>query len=144
MLAQLSVLLIDENEDERKLYAAGLPGYGFRVRCLPSLDGLEHAVEEGRPDTILMNLRLGDDETWARLLGLQFGASVNVPGVLLTGSIRSDAANRIRAMANGCAAFVVKPCAPDTLASILRAVVSGERGMVIMRPEEFSAEAGQG
>ncbi len=65
MLAQLSVLLIDENEDERELYAAGLPGYGFRVRCLPSLDGLEHAVEEGRPDTILMNLRLGDDETWA-------------------------------------------------------------------------------
>jgi len=48
MLAQLSVLLIDENEDERELYAAGLPGYGFRVRCLPSLDGLEQAVEEGR------------------------------------------------------------------------------------------------
>ena len=140
-MPETSLLFVDPNEDERDVYAAGLPVYGFRVHCLNSLDGLEAAVERARPEALVMNLRLGDDETWGRLEALQFGAALNVPGILLTGSIRTDAANRTRAMAHGCAAFVVKPCAPNTLASILRAVLAGERGLVVMRPEQFPASA---
>lgn len=136
-MAERTVLLIDDSEDERELYEAGLPVYGFRVTCRQSLDRLEQEIEGARPDVIVLSLRLGDEETWARLEALQFGAALRIPGVLLTGSVRGDAANRTRALANGCAAFVVKPCAPDTLAAILGAVLRGERGLVVMRPEEF-------
>ena len=45
---------------------------------------------------------------------IRCGALLDVPGILLTGSIRPDRANRVRARDIGCAAFVAKPCIPIT------------------------------
>jgi len=134
------VLLVSDNADEREMYEHGLPEYGFTVRALDGLEEIPTAVEAWRPDVLLLMLRLGDDRTWAALESLQCGAAVRVPGVLLTGSVRADAANRLRANANGCAAFVAKPCAPDRLAAVLRAVIAGARGLILTRASELAEE----
>lgn len=138
-----SVLLFNDNMDERELYEQGLALHGFRVSSVDDLDAIGPAVTERSPDAMVLCLRLGDDETWSILETMQCGAAINVPGVLVTGSIRPDAANRLRASLNGCAAFVVKPCPPDALAAVLRAVLAGARGLIVTRGAEFRPPEGE-
>jgi len=136
------MLLVTDSDDERDLYRSAMPLHGFRVSCV-ALQDVSWAVGEQRPDVLVLNMRLGADETWAQLEEMQCGGALNVPGVLLTGSVRADGANRLRARNNGCAAFVATPCSPAGLARILRSVISGARGLVVMQPERFQPADGQ-
>jgi DNA-binding response OmpR family regulator len=139
--ASLRVLLISDHDDEREMYQSGLAAYGFMV-VTAGLDGIAAGVERFRPRVLLLSLRLGDDETWQRLEEIGCGSRLGVPGVLLTGSIRGDAANRLRASGGGCAAFVAKPCTPEALARVLRSVLDGQRGLVVMDSSRFERTAG--
>lgn len=140
-MTQPLVLLVTDNRDERELYEYGLPDCGFRVVSAGALEEIPDAVDRLRPDALVLTLKLGDDRTWAALEALQCGGALKVPGILLTGSIRADAGNRLRARANGCAAFVAKPCTPEELAAIVRAVVAGARGLIVTAPSRFGAGA---
>jgi CheY-like chemotaxis protein len=136
-MAEPTVLLVTDSEEERDLYASALPMYGFRVSSLTELAEVREVVDRLRPDLLVLNIRLGADSTWELLEQIQCGGTLQVPGVLVTGSVRPDAANRLRASATGCAAFVVTPCTPAALARILTSVLAGERGLTILRPEQF-------
>jgi DNA-binding response OmpR family regulator len=131
-----SILLVSDNDDDRELYEAGLASHGFTVQSV-RLEDLADGVDKCRPGLLLFSLRLGDNETWRLLEDAGWGSRLGVPGVLLTGSIRGDAANRMRASDGGCAAFVAKPCTPDALAGVLRSVLAGARGLVVMDPSRF-------
>lgn len=135
-MAEPTVLLVTDSEEERDLYTSALPMYGFRVSST-NLADIRAVVDRLRPDVLVLNIRLGADSTWALLEEIQCGGMLRVPGVLVTGSVRPDAANRLRASANGCAAFVATPCTPAALARILLSVLAGERGLTILRPEQF-------
>ena len=141
-MTQPSVLLVSDSSDERELYEWGLEPQGFRVSTIPDLSGLRDAVARVQPDVLVLNLRLGDSETWESIEQLQCGGELGLPGVILTGSIRPDAANRDRAALNGCAAFVAKPCTPDALAAVLREVLQGRHGLIITDAAEFLSRAG--
>jgi DNA-binding response OmpR family regulator len=130
------ILLVSDNDDERDLYASGLQAYDFEVHTAGLHDLIQEA-ERHQPQLLLLSLRLGDDETWRLLEEVGCGTRFGVPGVLLTGSIRADAANRLRARAGGCAAFVAKPCTPEALAGVLRKVLGGARGLVVMDSSRF-------
>lgn len=130
------VLLVCDNEDERELYVSGLAAHGFAL-TIANLDDITAGVQGERPDLLLLSLRLGDEQTWQLLEEIGCGSLLGVPGVIVTGSIRGDAANRVRASGGGCAAFVAKPCTPDALAEVLRAVLGGARGLVVMDPSRF-------
>jgi DNA-binding response OmpR family regulator len=134
--APTKVLLVSDNDDERELYESGLALHGFAVRSA-RLEDIPKGIDGHQPGLLLLSLRLGDDETWRRLEEIGCGSHLGVPGVLLTGSIRGDAANRLRAADGGCAAFVAKPCTPDALARVLRSVLAGERGLVVMDPSRY-------
>jgi DNA-binding response OmpR family regulator len=139
MTMETRLLLVSDNDDERELYLSGLEAHGFEVRT-GTLDDLAGGVAAHRPHLLLLSLRLGDDETWQLLEEVGCGKRFGVPGVLLTGSIRGDAANRLRANEGGCAAFVAKPCTPDALAGVVRNVLGGARGLVVMDPSRFERE----
>lgn len=134
------ILMVCDNDDERELYESGLTAHGFAVDSA-KLDEIAVEVGKRNPCLLLLSLRLGDDETWRLLEEVGCGSVLGVPGVLLTGSIRGDAANRLRARGGGCAAFVAKPCTPDALAEVLRAVLGGDRGLVVMDPSQFKRAA---
>ena len=136
------VLLVSDNEDERELYESGLPLLGFSVESATRLEDLQARLAGTTADILLLNLRLGDDETWRLLEEIRCGESLGVPGVVLTGSVRGDAANRVRARVGGCAAFVAKPCTPEALASVLRAVHAGARALEVMEPMRFERKTG--
>jgi CheY-like chemotaxis protein len=139
-VAEPTVLLVTDSDEERDLYSSSLPMYGFRVSCVDAVEDVRHSVEAVQPDVLVLNIRLGAESTWEVLEQIQCGGALNVPGVLVTGSIRPDAANRLRARANGCAAFVATPCTPVDLAAILRSVLAGERDLTILRPEGFGSD----
>ena len=138
-MPQDSVLLVGGNIDDREIYGIGLTLYGFCVVTIEDVRGVRPAIEEFQPRVVVFSLELDDPAAWRGLEDLQCGRVLGVPGVVLTASVRPDGANRLRASANGCAAFVAKPCSPDELACVLRAVLSGARGLIILRAAEFAS-----
>ncbi|MBA3887957.1 MAG: response regulator [Acidobacteria bacterium] len=137
-----TVLLVGDNQDEREMYEASLPLLSFVVHSIDNLANVRSALEQHNPAVLVLNLRLDDEMTWTLLEEARCGSAFSVPGVLLTGSVRGDAANRVRARANGCAAFVAKPCPPDALAAVLHAVLAGARDLIVMDPLRFASDHG--
>ena len=133
------VLLLTDHPDDGEMYVTGLARHGFRVKLADEFEDLATTIRCAEPDAVVLDMKLGDQHLWSRLEAIRCGDHLNVPGILLTGSIRADRANRIRARDIGCAAFVAKPCIPDHLAPILDAVISGERGLIVRYPERFAS-----
>ena len=133
------VLLLTDHPDDGQMYVTGLAKHGFRVELADEFEDIGTAIRSAEPAAVVLDMKLGDQRLWSRLEAIRCGDLLNVPGILLTASIRPDRANRLRARDIGCAAFVAKPCIPDHLAPILRAVLSGDRGLIIRYPEKFAS-----
>lgn len=133
------VLLLTDHPDDGVMYVTGLAKHGFRVELADTFGDMAAAIRTTRPEAVVLDMKLGDPHTWSRLETIRCGSLLDVPGILLTASIRPDRANRERARDIGCAAFVAKPCIPDHLAPILDAVISGDRGLIVRYPERFSS-----
>ena len=120
------VLVVDDFEDNRMLYATCLSAQGFRVA--EAVDGLD-AVAKGTalvPDMIVMDLALPGIDGWEATRRLKENASTShIPIIALTGhSLESHAA---RARAVRCDAFLVKPCLPETLLAKIRELLGGAK-----------------
>jgi DNA-binding response OmpR family regulator len=133
------VLLLTDHPDDGEMYVTGLASHGFRVNVADDFEDMATAIRRAEAEAVVLDMKLGDPQLWSRLEAIRCGGLLDVPGILLTGSIRADRANRIRARDIGCAAFVAKPCLPDHLAPILHAVISGDRGLVVRYPERFAS-----
>lgn len=74
------------------------------------------------PDIVVTDLTLRGRDGWQLLRDLKREARTReIPVVLLTG--HDEPSLRARAEHEGCAAFFVKPCLPDELATELRHVL---------------------
>lgn len=108
------VLVVEDYEDAREMYAAYLQFSGYRVA--EASNGLE-ALDKTRelmPDIILMDLALPKMDGWeaTRLLKLD-ERTRHIPIVALTGHALAGHADGARQA--GCDSFVTKPCLPDAL-----------------------------
>ena len=113
------VLVVDDSEDNREVYAQYLSFSGFRVEM--AVDGLE-AVEKATslsPDVIVMDLampRLDGWEATRRIKGAP--ATSRIPVIALTGN--ADSESKRRTQEAGCSGYLTKPCLPDVLVSEIR------------------------
>src|SRR5687768_7774390 len=113
------VLVVDDSEDNRDVYAQYLLFSGFRVEMAG--DGVE-AIEKAsclHPDVIVMDLampRLDGWEATRRLKGEP--ATSSIPVIALTGN--ADSESKRRTQEAGCSGFLTKPCLPDVLVSEIR------------------------
>lgn len=110
----LSVLVVDDQDDNRELFATVLRDAGIVVTTAG--DGFEalEIVARERPDVILLDLAMpGMDgfDTLARLRCEEHGRDAYVIVV----SAFSDRASRARVVELGANAFLSKPCLPRTL-----------------------------
>ena len=108
------ILVVDDYQDAREMYAEYLQFSGFRVA--EAKNGNE-AVEQAfalRPDLILMDLSLPGMDGWeaTRLLKGD-DRTKNIPVVALTGHALAGSSEGAKRA--GCDAFVTKPCLPDDL-----------------------------
>ena len=112
--ATSTVLVVEDDEDTRHVYSAGLGHVGYRViTAATGTDGLRAARDE-HPDVILLDLSLPGADGWEVVRCLKASeATGDIPVVVVTGY--SNLAHRARA--EGCAGYLTKPIRLDTLRS---------------------------
>jgi two-component system, cell cycle response regulator DivK len=114
------VLIVDDYEDAREMYAEYLELSGFRV--VEARNGLE-AVEKAlalRPAVILMDLSLPVMDGWEATRRLKGDARTrSIPVVLLTGHALDGSSSEAQ-----YDAYVTKPCLPDDLVREVQRVLS--------------------
>jgi len=108
------VLVVEDYQDAREMYAAYLQFSGYDVA--EAANGVE-AIEKARellPDIVLMDLALPRMDGWEATRRLKSDPKTkDIPVVALTGHALAGHAEGAREA--GCDAFVTKPCLPDAL-----------------------------
>jgi CheY-like chemotaxis protein len=108
------ILVVDDYQDAREMYAEYLHFSGFRVaEARNGNEALQQAFDL-KPDLILMDLSLPGMDGWEATRRLKADASTtHIPIVALTGHALAGASEGARRA--GCDSFVTKPCLPDDL-----------------------------
>lgn len=119
------VLLIEDFDDAREMYAAYLEFTGLSVATAPNAFlGLKLAAEL-QPSVILMDAALPGLSGWDAIKALKLDpATRDIPVLMLTGHVLGDA--RDRALAAGAQGFIPKPCLPDQLARHIESLLNHE------------------
>jgi two-component system, cell cycle response regulator DivK len=113
---------VDDCSDDNSLYSAHLEAAGFRV--VTAGDGYE-ALTAARPvvpDLVVMDLEMPRLDGWvaARLLRGDERTKA-IPIVALSGIHGTPSV--MRAIQEGCAGFVPKPCSAEELEGIIRSTL---------------------
>jgi len=117
------LLVVDDNEDTRAMYAALLATAGFTVQT--AANGEEAiAAAEDRPAVIVMDLAMPGLNGWEATRRLKTGTRTrDIPVIVLTAHDLDH--YRDVAVAAGCDAFLSKPCAIEDLVAEIRKLIDG-------------------
>jgi two-component system cell cycle response regulator DivK len=122
------VLVVEDYQDAREMYAAYLQFSGFRVaEATNGLEAIEKTLEL-LPDIILMDLALPKMDGWEATRRLKSDERTkHIPIVALTGHALPGHSEGARQA--GCDGFVTKPCLPDALVAEVQRMLgqSGSR-----------------
>jgi DNA-binding NtrC family response regulator len=127
-----NVLIVSAYADFRDIYTFGLRHEGLWAEAIESPSEAEAVLRRMRPDAITFHL--GHDESGWTDCAFLLKMAQPAPVILLTGWVHPDGRTARKAFELGCAAFVIEPCVPDDLASIIERVITGERGINWHRP----------
>jgi CheY-like chemotaxis protein len=120
------VLIVEDYQDAREMYAAYLQYSGFRVA--EATNGYE-AVQQAqdlKPDIILMDLALPKLDGWEATRRLKSDPRTRDISVVAL-SFHALEGHAEGARAAGCDAFVTKPCLPDALVAEIRRMLKSSR-----------------
>jgi len=109
--ASKTVLLVEDNEDNRTVYRTILEHFGYEViEARNGEDGVNMAREQ-HPDLILMDISIPLIDGWeaTRILKSEPGTS-DIPIIALTA--HALATDRAKANEVGCDGYLAKPCEP--------------------------------
>lgn len=120
------ILIVDDVQDIRDLYAEYLANQGFRPELATNgFEALSKATVMG-PDVIVMDLNLPELDGWEATRRLKANDLTRaIPVIALTGL--SVGQSKAKAMEAGCDGYLTKPCYPDALADEIRRVLRGWR-----------------
>jgi len=116
------VLIVDDFQDNREMYAMYLEHSGYRVaEAANGFEALERAFEL-LPDVVVMDLSLPGLDGWEATRRLKSdGRTRHIPVLALTSHALEGFSDGARAA--GCDGFVTKPCLPDQLLAEIRALL---------------------
>jgi PAS domain S-box-containing protein len=126
-LTGLKVLVVDDDEDARKVVSLALAQCGAKTAAVGSAREALDMLPEFRPDVLVSDIAMPGEDGYSlirrvRALGEQgLGA---VPAVALTALAHSD--DRRRALVAGYQQFIPKPVEADELAAVVR-TLAGNR-----------------
>ena len=108
------VLVVDDFQDNREMFAEFLEISGYRVaQAASGEEALERAFSLG-PDLIVMDLSLPGLDGWEATRRLKGDPRTrDIPVLAVSG--HALATNQRGAFEAGCDGFIVKPCPPDKL-----------------------------
>ena len=102
------VLLVDDDEKVRELVRVNLEFEGYLVREAGSAEEGLSAIEEAKPDLVLLDVMMPQTDGWEMLRKIQeqYGQGA-IPVVMFSG--KADEQAQVQATSSGAQAFVGKP-----------------------------------
>jgi CheY-like chemotaxis protein len=121
-----SVLIVEDNEDNRIVYSTILRHHGFRVsEALDGEEGIAKARRE-RPDLILMDISIPLIDGWEVTRQLKAEeATRHIPVIALTAHAMPG--DRARALEVGCDGYLAKPCEPRAVLAEVNRLIDAAR-----------------
>ena len=118
------VLIVDDFDDNREVFAEYLEIMGYRVlQASGGLEAVEIAIREV-PAVVLMDVTLPDIDGWEATRRIKRDPrAAKVPIIALTGRPHDEAS--LEAKAAGCASLLVKPCLPDRVVTEIERILTG-------------------
>jgi CheY-like chemotaxis protein len=114
-----TILVAEDNADQRSLYVALLSGVGYRV--LEAADGAE-AVEiarQSQPGLVLMDVTMPGTSGWNAVRTLKQDPQTHmIPIIVVTGL--ASTWDRDASIASGCDEYLAKPVQPTRLLEEVR------------------------
>ena len=121
------VIIVDDDEDTREMYACSMQAAGWLVEAVADGEEVLFVAPSFAPDVIVMDLRLpgiGGLEATRRLK--TNARTSHIPIVACSGLDRFQVETPARRA--GCEEFVAKPCLPERLRAVLERVLSRRSG----------------
>jgi CheY-like chemotaxis protein len=117
------VLVVDDYQDAREMYAEYLTFSGFRVaEAANGVDAVQQATDLS-PDIILMDLSLPGMDGWEATRRIKLDERTrHIPVIALTGHALPGVSSSARDA--GCDAFIIKPCLPDAVVGEVRRLLN--------------------
>lgn len=121
-----TVLIVEDNEDNRIVYSTILRHHGFRVsEALDGEEGMAKALRE-LPDLILMDISIPLIDGWEVTQRLKHEhATSHIPVIALTAHAMPG--DRERAMEVGCDGYLAKPCEPRAVLAEVNRLINRAR-----------------
>jgi DNA-binding response OmpR family regulator len=118
-VAATNILLVEDDADTARSLSRALEVSGYRVTCVETGSGAKAALEQFRPDLILLDLMLPDTD------GLVLTTSLKAltPAPIIICSARQEQVDRVLGLKLGADDFVGKPFDLDELEARIEAVL---------------------
>jgi CheY-like chemotaxis protein len=122
-MADKKILLVEDNEVNRRLARFLLRSRGYQVREATTAAAAFEMIEKERPDLIVMDIQLpGMDGLEITRKLKERPATADIPVIAVTSyAMKGD---REKALAAGCAGYVTKPIDKETFIAEVAAHVS--------------------
>jgi two-component system, OmpR family, phosphate regulon response regulator PhoB len=121
---RLHVLLVDDVEDARDMYALYFKHLGVKVETASDGFAALQAIATRRPDIVVLDLAMPRTTGWDVIRELKRNPGTRMlPIVVVSGQRAHDSA-----IEAGADSYLEKPCVPDTLFTELMRVLYGSRG----------------
>ena len=126
----MTILLVDDDEDDRKLFIDATKEFDSTITCLAASDGLEaldllHDTTRDVPDYIFLDLRMPGLSGEECLIEIKKESRMATTPVIVYTTSR-DVQESVRLKQLGAAHFMSKPIAPEEVYYMV-AFVLGER-----------------
>ena len=106
-----TVLLVEDNEDNRTVYRTILEHFGYQVIEAQNGEAGVSVARERRPDLILMDISIPLIDGWEATRMLKSDPqTAHIPIIALTA--HALATDRAKANEVGCDGYLAKPCEP--------------------------------
>lgn len=124
-----TILLIEDFDDAREMYADYLGFSGFLVLTAPDAKHGIELAEARQPDLILMDAGLPGMSGWDACSNLKASSTTcAIPVIMLTGHVFGG--SRKQSIQVGADGFLAKPCLPDDLVREIRRVLQRSPGEI--------------
>jgi PAS domain S-box-containing protein len=120
-LSGVSVLLVEDDDDTRRMLATALQNFGASVTAVGSANAAIDALRRAAPNVVVSDIAMPGEDGFALMMKIRSGAVErvrNVPAVALTAYARAE--DRERILASGFAFHLTKPVDPVTMVRVIR------------------------
>jgi two-component system cell cycle response regulator DivK len=117
-----TVLLVEDNEDNRIVYTTMLEHFGYHVTQAGDGEAAIAKIQGDPPDVVIMDISMPGIDGWTVISRLREDpATRDIPIVAVTAHALAE--HRERAEGLGCEGYLTKPCEPRKLLQEIRRII---------------------